>query len=184
MTCCDLLCQKLDLLCRELDLLQFENLEFFDQIENERKVIKEKLVEIQERRLIKGMLKLSKTDGILRNISFDGKAKEYLVKLNFDESKMICLLRCRMFPTKVNFPNRWGESKLCIYCCEEETDEHLFSCCGYMDLNTGKCCHSMFMKLECGIEQLSEGARVLMRIYDRLLMTNEDGMLNRLNNDV
>ena len=167
-----------------LKLLKFDNLMFFDQIQNERKTIKEKLVEIQERRLIEGMMKLSKTDGILENFKFEGRTKEYLLKLPYNESKVIFMLRTRMFPTKANFPGRWGVSKLCTYCCKNETDEHLFQCCGYTDLNTVNCCHSMFMTLECDLEQLSKGARVLVKMYERLVMTNEDCSLNGLNKDV
>ena len=164
-----------------LKMLEIDSLEEFDEMNDEREKLKEILVKIQNRRLSKEMLKLSKTDGLVLNYSYDGRMKEYLLKLPFREARIIFMLRTRMLPTKVNFPGRWSESKLCCYCCEIETDEHLFQCCGYSDLNEDGFQHSVFMKLDCEMGKLSDGAKTLLMIHDRLVKTNDDSMLNGSN---
>ena len=62
--------------------------------------------------------------------------------------------------------------------CSSDTDEHIFRCCGYEDLceESVKC--EMFFKLECSIEELSVGAKVLLNIYDRMLEIQEDDDIN------
>ena len=84
-----------------------------------------------------------------------------------------------MFPTKCNFPNRWSTSKLCVFCCKPDTDEHLFRCCGYMDIHKFDLQLDMFIELDSEIDRLSYGAKILLEIYDRLLLTNEDKDVNR-----
>ena len=44
------------------------------------------------------------------------------------------MTRYRMWPTKVNFPGRWGEEIACNVCGAEDSDEHIFHCPGYSDL--------------------------------------------------
>ena len=83
-----------------------------------------------------------------------------------------------MFPTKANFPGRWSQSDVCPFCCGIETDEHLFKCCGYMDLHEGQIEYRDFITLDCSMEKLGNSARRLMKIYDRLNMVNEDKLLN------
>ena len=83
-----------------------------------------------------------------------------------------------MFPTKTNFPGRWSQSDVCPLCCGIETDEHLFKCCGYMDLHEGQIEYRDFITLDCSMEKLGNSARRLMKIYDRLNMVNEDKLLN------
>ena len=63
---------------------------------------------------------------------------------------------------------------MCPFCCGIESDEHLFKCCGYMDLHEGQVEYRDFIKLDCSMEKLKNGARKLMKIYDRLNMVNED----------
>ena len=157
-----------------LDLLGINGLEFFDKISNERETIKDILIKIQHNRLVEEMLKLTKTDAMLLNFDYNGKMKDYLLKLPFHEAKMIFLIRTRMFPTKANFPGRWSKSDMCPFCCGIESDEHLFKCCGYMDLHEGQVEYRDFIKLDCSMEKLKNGARKLMKIYDRLNMVNED----------
>ena len=55
---------------------------------------------------------------------------------------------------------------------------HLFSCPGYLDLLEGKLDYQTFIRLNCGMEELSLGAKVLLRMHDRLLRINEDSSLN------
>ena len=55
-----------------------------------------------------------------------------------------------------------------------ETDEHLFMCCGFMDIHRNKWNYDLFMTLECEMEILSEGATVLLAMHERLLEVNED----------
>ena len=79
-----------------------------------------------------------------------------------------------MFPTKCNFPERWSMSKLCTFCCQLETDEHVLNCCGYMDLHQNNIQAEIFMRTDVDMDELSSCARVLMKIYDRLLAINGD----------
>ena len=60
------------------------------------------MVAVQQKRLATKMLEVSKTDRMLfSGFRFDGKVKKYLEELNFDEARVIFLLRSRMFPTKL-----------------------------------------------------------------------------------
>ena len=80
-----------------------------------------------------------------------------------------------MFPTRVNFPERWTTDLNCLYCCCMDTDEHLLTCWGYVDIVEG--CEiepSIFYNLEAPLEVLSRGAQVLEKIYDRLLLAQND----------
>ena len=123
--------------------------------------------------MIERMMKATKTDKILLNFSFDGKTKQYLQQLPFKEARIIFMLRARMFPTKCNFPKRWSSSSLCTFCCGIETDEHLFKCPGYRDIHRDAWDHELFMKLG-DVDVLSEGAKMLLAVYERLLEINED----------
>ena len=124
------------------------------------------------------MMKASKTDSLLLNFDYDGKMKSYLLKLPFHEARIIFLLRARMFPTRTNFPQRWSSSNLYVFCCGLDTDEHLFQCCGYMDLHEEMVDYNMFIKLSCDMDTLSVGAKILIRLHDRLLCANKDSDIN------
>ena len=158
-----------------LKLFGIENLQYFDKVSDERELLKGMMIKVQHNRLIEEMLKLSKTDGLLKNFSYDGQMKGYLLQLPFHESKEIFLIRSRMFPTKANFPGRWLPSNQCPFCCEMETDEHLFQCCGYMDLHQNKIDYNIFMNLDCEMDVLKFAAKTLVKIHSRLAQINDDG---------
>jgi hypothetical protein len=141
--------------------------------------LKKRLVEIQRERLVKGILFSSKCDQLIMYFDFDGNMKDYLRKLSFIEARIVFTYRARMFPTKENFPGRWTTSMLCVYCCNLESDQHLFNCCGYMDVisNSG-ITHESLIRLESCVETLSRYAKVLIKIYDRLMVGREDKELN------
>ena len=146
--------------------------------DKKREYLKRKMIEIQKERIIQGMLASSKCDGMLMNFSFDGKMKRYLTDLPFREARIIFMYRAKMFPTKANFKGRWSMSVLCPYCCNIESDEHLFGCCGYVDLIQGKINHLSLMKLEGDKQTLSLYAKILIQVHDRLLIGKEDNELN------
>ena len=132
-------------ICDKHRFVEIENIEYLENIDDERKLLKRKLTEIQRRRLVESMMKASKTDSMLLNFSYDGGMKGYLLQLPFNEARIIFMLRSRMFPTKSNFPNRWSSSILCTFCCNIDTDEHLFQWCGYMDTHKHEISYRMFM---------------------------------------
>ena len=110
-----------------------------------REELKKKIICIQKERLVENMLQESESDRLLLyNFQFDGKAKNYLEELPFNEARVVFMLRCRMLPTKDNFKGRWGTE--CEYCGSVESDVHLFSCAGYTDLLSGAR-YDMFMNL-------------------------------------
>ena len=61
---------------------------------------------------------------------------------------------------------------------EEEEDEHLLHCCGYMDIHQYQLNHTMFMVADGDWHKLRVGAQMLMKIYERLLVINGDGEMN------
>ena len=75
-----------------------------------------------------------------------------------------------MFPTKDNFKGRWGSE--CRYCNCVETDIHLFACAGYDDLLQGIEFDS-FMSLNASPDELSKGAKLLIKVKERLEVTNK-----------
>ena len=136
----------------DLRSLEIASLDEVNKCPDKREMLKKKVVGLQRRLLLERMVKASKTDRLLLHFSFDGRIKKYLTMLPFQEARIVFMFRARMFPTKVNFPNRWTSSLLCTYCCSSDTDEHIFRCCGYEDLcdDSVKC--EIFFKLECSIE--------------------------------
>ena len=136
-----------------------------------RELLKLKIVEIQSERLVEQMLTESKTDRLLlHNFHFDGKMQKYLSELPFEEARVVFMLRVRMFPTRDNFKGRWGTNE-CTYCGCIESDVHLFSCAGYNDL-LGCTKFDMFMTLNASIDELSAGAKQLLKVVDRLSLFN------------
>ena len=81
------------------------------------------------------------------------------------------MLHCRMFPTKNNFQGRWGKESECRYCSCIESDLHLFSCAGYRDLLEG-INFDMFMSLNVTMDELSRGAKSLLKVKERLEVVN------------
>ena len=138
-----------------------------------RQIIKTKLVELQQRRVMDGMMEASKTDAMLmQNFVFDGKVKKYLTHLQFEQARAVFMLRSRMLPTKENFKGRW-KSQECLYCHRLESDMHLFSCPGYDDLLSGKE-YWKFMSLSMDMEELVDGAKMLIKVKERLELINKD----------
>ena len=136
-----------------------------------RELLKLKIVEIQSERLVEQMLTESKTDRLLlHNFHFDGKMQKYLSELPFEEARVVFMLRVRMFPTRDNFKGRWGTNE-CTYCGCIESDVHLFSCAGYNDL-LGCTNFDMFMNLNASTDELSAGAKQLLKVVDRLSLFN------------
>ena len=156
-----------------LKKLEIDSLDTVQQATDERKWLKSRIIEIQKR-LMKRMLKTTKTDNLMMNFSFDGSIKEYLIKLPFQEARVVLMLRSRMLPTKCNFPGRWSASNLCKLCCQLETDEHLFICPGYSDIHCGIWKHNMFFSPNIEISSLSEGAKTLLLMVERRQEINED----------
>ena len=59
-----------------------------------------------------------------------------------------------------------------------DTDQHLFECWGYVDLVGEKSVeYGMFFKTYTPIAALSEGAKVLAKMYDRLSTAQNDADL-------
>ena len=140
-----------------------------------REVCKEKIVLYEKIMLQQSMMTASKTDAILLNFAFDGKMMKYLQELPFLEGRIIFMFRCRMFPTRVNFPERWSSELKCIFCASMDTDEHLFSCMGYLDImEEQQIDPNMFYTLDVPMTVLSRGAKILLRIYERLASFQED----------
>ena len=136
-----------------------------------RQFLKMKIVGIQRERLVGQMITESKSDRLLlHNFRFDGKMQNYLIELPFEEARVVFMLRVRMFPTKDNFKGRWGSDE-CTYCGCLESDVHLFSCAGYNDL-LGCVSFDMFMTLNASIDELSVGAKQLLKVVDRLALFN------------
>ena len=135
-----------------------------------RTTLKKKIIQIQSDRLVQKMWVETKGDRILLNgFKFNGKMKSYLSELPFQEARAVFMLRTRMLPTKENFRGRWGYE--CNFCSSPESDLHLFSCAGYSDLLDG-INFDLFLKLECSTEELSVGAKQLIKVIERLEVVN------------
>ena len=157
-----------------LSLIGIKNIHVLDEENDKRKYLKRLAIETQSNRIIENMLKGSKTDQLLMNFTYNGHMKEYLVKLPFEEARMIFMWWSKMFPTKCNFPNHWSKSKLCNFCCQLDTDEHLLKCCGYMDIHQYRVRAEMFIRVDSDVDDLRLGAQILLQIYDRLLVINNE----------
>ena len=164
---CQNLRKSLEVFAIDLDVLK--NVE-------KRKTMKAILLKLQEKILIERMSMSSKTDHLLLSFSFNGRMKRYLLELPFEEARVLFMYRCRMFPTQTNFPNRWSDSLLCRLCRKLDTDEHLFSCCGYADIvvGSGATFESVYRIEDSSMEELSVTAKVLLQILKRLEVVNED----------
>ena len=146
-----------------------------------REIVKEKIVNYEKIMLQQSMMTASKTDAILLNFAFDGKMMKYLHELPFQEGRIIFMFRCRMFPTRVNFPERWSSELRCIFCSCIDTDEHLFTCFGYLDIiKDQQIDYKMFYTLDVPMALLSSGAKVLIMIYERLQSFQEDSDITNL----
>ena len=125
--------------------------------------------------LFQDMMLGSKTDAMATNFCYNGKMMGYLCDLPFESARIIFMFRSRMFPTRVNFPERWSDNKNCIYCGKMDTDEHLFKCWGFVDITVNsEVDFNMFYKLDATVEELVKGAEVLQSIFERLSLAQED----------
>ena len=161
-----------------LKLLGMVNIHEIDNEKDKRISFKQLAIKAQSYRIVENMLKGSKTGKLLMNFNYNGHMKEYLVKLPFNEARVIFMWRSKMFPTKCNFPDRWSSSKLCNFCCRLDTDEHLLGCCGYVDIHQNRLNNKLFVQVDGDVEELRFGARILLEIYDRLIVINEDNNIN------
>ena len=142
-------------------------------VNNKREMLKGLILNFEKRLLHQSMLMSSKTDNMLAYFGFNGDMLDYLKELPFLEGRIVFMFRSRMFPTRVNYPERWSSSRACSYCSLLDTDEHLFSCLGYMDLTNG-IDYGMFHRLDVSMKRLSEGAQVLLNVYKRLSAVQDD----------
>ena len=108
-------------------LMKYEtSLEDMAGVNNKREVVRGKNLDSEKVLLQQSMLMGSKTDQMLAKFQFNGKMLDYLKDLSFVEGRIVFMFRSRMFPTRVNYPNRWT-SLNCQYCSLRDTDKHLFS---------------------------------------------------------
>lgn len=159
--------------CEELrsaiNLLNVDSLDVLLEKKDIRKYLKEKIMEINQTILKKKMIVGSKSSKIIsKEFRFDGEMKLYLQKLSFKEARLIFMIRSGMMPTKTNFEGRWKGDARCIFCSNEDNDEHLFTCPGYVDLIPEEINYDMFFDDNTSIEELSNGAKCLENIISRL----------------
>ena len=137
---------------------------------NVREVLKKKVIQLQSVQLLSRVITSSKMDRVLlEGFSYDGSMKKYLTQLNFLEARAIFMARYRMWPTKENYPGRWKGDK-CNICDRRDTDEHIFSCPGYVDLINGKFEYEVFWKQEFLNDpvKLKSVAEIVIKVIERL----------------
>ena len=142
----------------------------FDDVKDVRKVLKEKIIELQSKELYKRMLLSSKMDRILLNgYKFDGKPMKYLFELEFVEARAVFMVRYRMLPTKSNFPGRWPGTT-CNICGFEDTDPHIFCCPGFQDLIPANVTYDAYWDTEVlnNAERIRSAAGAAIGIIERL----------------
>ena len=156
---------KVDGFCSEVDdACEILNVSL-DELVGEkdvRKVLKKKVLKVQQAELFKRMVLCSKMDNVLLSgFEFDGNIKKYLLELDFEEARAVFMFRYRMTPTKVNYPGRWKGDK-CNICGFEDTDAHVFHCPGYLDIIGDEIWYSMFWDPEIinDIEKIQKAAVV------------------------
>ena len=133
--------------------------------------LKAKVIEIQGNKLARKMLELSKSDRLLlKSFYFDGKRKRYL-DLPFHLARTVFMVRCRMLPTKDNFPGRW-KGTCCNVCGMDDTDEHLFACPGFADILDDSVSLEMFFD-DNDLELLESAAEKMVKVIERLKVIQE-----------
>ena len=168
-----LLKKKVDGFCSEVyDACEILNvsLDEFVGEKDVRKVLKKKVLKVQQAELFKRMVLCSKMDNVLLSgFEFDGNIKKYLVELDFEEARAVFMFRYRMTPTKVNYPGRWTGDR-CNICGFEDTDAHIFHCPGYQDIIGNEIWYSMFWDTEIinDIEKIQKAAVVLLGVIERM----------------
>ena len=127
-------------------------------------------MKIQEKQLFQRMAVTSKVDKILLSgFQFDRKIKTYIVELDFEEARAVFMVRCRMLPSKSNFPGRWSGAN-CDVCGMEDTDAHLFHCPGYEDLLSDDVWYDMFWDpvILNDMGKLKKAALIVLGIIERM----------------
>ena len=140
------------------------------EVNDVRKVMKEKVLNLQQQQLFKRMSVSSKMDKILLSgFIFTGKAMKYLTELDFEEARAVFMIRYRMMPTKANFPGRWSGS-VCNVCGFEDTDAHVFHCPGYQDIISEEMSYNMFWDPDIlnDIGKLQVAAKILLGLIERM----------------
>ena len=133
--------------------------------------LKDKLIDRQRNKLMKEMMLLSKADNLLLNsFCFNGKRKSYL-DLPFHLARVVFMVRCRMLPTKENFPGRWSGTN-CTVCGRNDSDEHLFSCPGFMDLLEDVALE-LFFSVDVELKVLQGAAEKMLKVVERLQILQE-----------
>ena len=161
-----------------IELIEKYNISFDELggVKDLREFVKSKVIEYTKGELLLSLLKGSKCDSITLNFCYNGDVLPYLSELEYEQSRIIFMFRSRMFPTRVNFPERWANNLLCVYCNNLDTDVHLLSCWGYMDI-TGESAvidPYIFYTLKSDKSELSRGAKILLRIHKRLTIVQDD----------
>ena len=139
-------------------------------VSNVREVLKKRVIQLQSIELLSKMVISSKMDRVLvSGFSYDGSMMKYLAELDFLESRAIFISRYRMWPTKENYPGRWS-GDLCNICNRKDTDEHIFSCPGYMDLIGEKFDYQVFWDRDVldDMVQLKEIAKIVLILVERM----------------
>ena len=165
-------CSEVHEACKILDL----SLEQLVSVGDPRKFIKKQVIKLHAGQLLKRMLMSSKMDKVIMSgYSFDGKMKNYLLKLRFDQAKAIFMTRYRMWPNKVNFPGRWEDNIFCNICGCIDDDEHIFSCPGYTDLILpGTCLNDFFNETVLkNITQLQMISDMAVKLINRMKTIQE-----------
>ena len=135
-----------------------------------RTYLKKVVIEIQGKQLLQQMLLSSKMGRVLLSgFKFDGKVMKYLCELDFADARAVFMARYRMLPTKSNFPGRWKGTS-CNICGFEDTDAHVFTCPGYVDLNQSGISLDLFWNDEAmkNMEVLTPAAKVLSEMISRM----------------
>ena len=160
-------CTEVDEACKVLNV-SFEDCLVRKDI---RSFMKKKVLEIQTKQILEQMLLSSKMDQALLvgDFKYDGKVMKYLCELDFDDARAVFMARYRMLPCKANFPGRWKGSN-CNVCGFEDTDIHVFSCPGYVDLNPIGVSLDLFWNTEAlnDMKVLSPAAKVMSEIITRM----------------
>ena len=98
-------------------------------------------------------------------------------KLNFNEARMIFLLKANMIETKANFKGQYLNNIKCEICGEEETTQHLFECDGYTEIRKNIKIEDTPMKT-LRRNNIKTIAEVLSRITEKRRMMEENKVKN------
>ena len=160
-------CTELNDACTVFDV----SIERLMEVDDVRKMLKKKAVEIQGRELLKRMVISSKMDRVLLGgFEYTGNMMKYLSELKFCEARAIFMSRYRMWPTKENFHGRWT-GNACNVCGLVDSDEHVLSCPGYEDiLGNVKFDFDVFWDKEVlgDTEKLKTLARIVIELVERM----------------